>query len=73
MKKHLGFIHSKLGRILGGLALKPKGNRNRVRLIGPAHPISTLDFGLGSGLDTRLDPGLDTGRFSLRLLVRIWI
>ena len=64
MKKHLGVIRSDLDRILGGQALKPKGKRIWVGLFGLAHPVPTVDFGLGSGLDTRLGfglmPGLDT-------------
>jgi hypothetical protein len=54
VKKHLGFIRSKLDRILGGLALKPKGKRIRVGSIGPTCPVPMLDIGLGSGLDTGL-------------------
>ena len=73
VKKHLGFICSKLDRILGGLALKPKGKCIRVGRFGPTHPVPMVDFGLGSGLDTGLDIGLDTGSVFVRLLVRIWI
>jgi hypothetical protein len=65
VKKHLGFIRSKPDRILGGLALKPKGKCIRVGLFGPVHPVLTVDFGLGFGLDIEsgfeLIPGLDTG------------
>ena len=65
VKKHLGFIRYELDWILGGLALKPKGKHIRVGLFCPAHPVPTVDFWLGSGLDTGsgfgLIPVLDTG------------
>jgi hypothetical protein len=65
VKKHLGFIRSKLDRILGGLALKPKGNRIRVELFRLTHLVPMVDVGLGFGLDigsgSGLIPGLDTG------------
>jgi hypothetical protein len=64
VKKHLGFVRFELDRILGGLALKPKGKRIKVGLFGPTHPVPMVDFGLGSLLDTGsgfgLIPGLDT-------------
>jgi hypothetical protein len=61
VKKHLGFIRSKLDRILGGLALKPKGKCIRVELFRLEHPVPMVDLGLGSGLDTGLDTGLGSG------------